>query len=261
MKTVLICHHDAPLDHDGLARWMASFSDLSGIVLLRETRQRVEQRIQREVKRVGRVRFADVLAFRLYYRAFLSAKDQRWQEDKLAELRARYPDVSGVPVLETADPNSAEVERFLREAAPDIVVARCKSILKEAIFSIPESGTYVMHPGICPEYRNAHGCFWALANGDRDKVGMTLLRIDKGVDTGPVYGYFRYPYDPASESHVVIQHRVVLDNLDAIREKLVLAASGRATPIETEGRPSATWGQPWLTSYLRWRTQAKRASA
>ena len=52
---------------------------------------------------------------------------------------------------------------------------------------------------------------------------MTLLRIDKGVDTGPVYGYFRYRYDPARESHVVIQHRVVLDNLDAIAGKLDFA--------------------------------------
>src|SRR5205823_4725689 len=151
--------------------------------------------------------------------------DQRWEEAKLAELRARYPRPSSLPMLETADPSSPEVERFIRERAPDIVVARCKSILKESIFSLPTKGTYVMHPGICPEYRNAHGCFWALANGEREKVGMTLLRIDKGVDTGPVYGYFHYAGDPATESHVVIQHRVVLDNLDALREKLLAAAS------------------------------------
>jgi hypothetical protein len=261
MKSVLICHHDAPLDHDGLARWMASFSELAGIVILRETRERVEQRVKRELKRVGKVRFADVLAFRLYYRAFLSTADQRWEAQKLDELRRRYPDVGSVPVLETSDPSSPEAERFIRERAPDIVIARCKSILKESIFSIATKGTYVMHPGICPEYRNAHGCFWALANGDRDKVGMTLLRIDKGVDTGPVYGYFRSEIDPATESHVVIQHRVVLDNLDAIRDKLLDAASGQAAPIDTRGRPSATWGQPWLTSYVRWRAEARRARA
>jgi len=36
-----------------------------------------------------------------------------------------------------------------------------------------------MHPGICPEYRNSHGCFWALANDDPERVGVTLLQIDK----------------------------------------------------------------------------------
>src|SRR5262245_4313760 len=109
-----------------------------------------------------------------------------------------------------------------------------------------------MHPGICPEYRNAHGCFWARANGDHQNVGMTLLRIDKGVDTGPVYGYFRVDSEP-SESHVVTQHRVVLDHLHAIRDRLQEIEAGTAQRISTDGRKSPTWAQPWLSAYLRMR--------
>jgi methionyl-tRNA formyltransferase len=118
-----------------------------------------------------------------------------------------------------------------------------------------------MHPGICPEYRNAHGCFWALANGDPDNVGMTLLRIDRGVDTGPVFGYFRVNPADRSESHIVLQHRTVLDHLDAIRDRLLQIAAGTASPIPTSGRPSAVWGQPWLTAYLRTRRGARRPPA
>jgi len=132
------------------------------------------------------------------------------------------------------------------------VIARCKTLLKEQVFAIPRLGTYVMHPGICPEYRNAHGCFWARANADADNVGMTLLKIDKGVDTGPVFGYFRVRPEPG-ESHVVTQHRVVFDHLDAIRDRLLAIAVGAAEPIATDGRPSAAWGQPWLSAYLRMR--------
>jgi len=43
------------------------------------------------------------------------------------------------------------------------------------------SAAFVLHPGICPEYRNAHGCFWALVNRDLARVGVTLLRADRGV--------------------------------------------------------------------------------
>ena len=118
---------------------------------------------------------------------------------------------------------------------PELIVARCKSLLKEQIFSIPRLGTFVMHPGICPEYRNAHGCFWALANGDRDNVGMTLLRIDRGVDTGPVFGYFRVKPEPRPESHVVVEHRVVLDHLDAIRDVL----------LDIERRPGRAHRHEW----------------
>src|SRR5678809_621983 len=83
----------------------------------------------------------------------------------------------------------------------------------------PRVGTFVLHPGICPEYRNAHGCFWALANRDLGNVGMSLLKIDAGVDTGPVYGYYRCDFDEKSETHVVIQERVVFDNLDELADK------------------------------------------
>ena len=114
-----------------------------------------------------------------------------------------------------------------------------------------------MHPGICPEYRNAHGCFWALANNDRERVGMTLLRIDRGVDTGPVLGHFYCKYDERSESHIVIQHRTVFDNLDAVAKRLIEIHEGRAVTMETSGRNSAAWGQPWLTRYFHWKLEAR----
>jgi methionyl-tRNA formyltransferase len=115
-----------------------------------------------------------------------------------------------------------------------------------------------MHPGICPQYRNAHGCFWALAERDLENVGMTLLKIDKGVDTGPVYGYFSYPYDECRESHIVIQHRVVFENLGRIREKFLEIEKATAVPIETTGRSSGVWGQPWLTRYFGWKWAARK---
>ena len=146
--------------------------------------------------------------------------------------------------------------KFLRDTRPDIVIARCKQLLKRKLIATARHGVFVMHPGICPEYRNAHGCFWALAERDLDRVGMTLLRIDAGIDTGPVYGYYRYPYDERNESYAVIQYRVVLENLDAVAARLREIVSGTAQPLDTQGRASAIWGQPWLSRYIKWRRAA-----
>jgi hypothetical protein len=260
MRTALICHHDAPLDGEGLARWLGSFSTFAGTVVIREPGGRLKKRIRREVARVGALRFLDVLAFRAYYALAHAAGDRRWEAHELARLRARYPVMPDAPAIDVASPNAAEAEAFLRTQQPDLVIARCKTLLKEQVFTIPALGTYVMHPGICPEYRNAHGCFWARANGDYGNVGMTLLRIDKGVDTGPVYGYFRVQAD-AAESHVITQHRAVHDHLDAIRDRLLAIAAGAASPIATDGRKSAAWGQPWLTAYVRMRARGDRGLA
>lgn len=260
MKTLLICHDGAELDQVVLARWLNSFSNLAGIVIIQEPKARMWRRVRREVKRIGIFRLLDVLAFRVYYRLFLAAKDRRWEQNLIRQKDLVYKEFPrDTSTLRTPSPNTAQTEAFIRELSPDLIVARCKVLLKESIFSIPPAGTFVMHPGICPEYRNAHGCFWALANRDLDKVGMTLLRIDKGVDTGPTFGYYTYKFDEAQESHVVIQHRVVLENLDALREKLLEIVHGAAVPLSTAGRPSAAWGQPWMTKYLQWKSSAKRA--
>lgn len=258
MRTLLICHENEPLSRFGMAGWLASFSDLVGIIELHEPKGRFMKRVQREVKRVGALRFLDVVAFRFYYRFLLAEQDREWEKKELARLTKLYPlPDEGTEVLQIGSPNAPEAEAFIREKAPDIMVARCKALLKESVFTIPTRGTYVMHPGVCPEYRNAHGCFWALANDDLKKVGMTLLKIDTGVDTGPVHEYYSYDFDEVNESHHVVQQRVVFENLDAMEKKFAEIQAGEATTIDTTGRPSGVWGQPWLSRYLSWKRKAK----
>ena len=257
MRTLLICHEGALLDQVAMANWLGSFSDLAGIVVLREKQQRKWQRISREIKRVGWWRFLDVSAFRLYYKLFLAPADARWEAGLIASLSKRYPLIDA-PLLVTDSPNSAAAETFIKTKAPDLVIARCKVILAKRIFTLPAKGTFVMHPGICPEYRNAHGCFWALVRGDFDRVGMTLLRVDEGVDTGNIFGYYSYPYDSRNESHIVVQNLVVWDNLPMIQQRLVALYDGTAKPIDVSGRESRAWGHPWLTRYLQWKRRARQ---
>jgi hypothetical protein len=260
-RVVLMCHERDRIDVEGLAAWLATSLKLVGIVLIRERPGRMLKRVRREIRRVGFPRFLDVVAFRFYYRIALAGGDAAWIDGEVARLRTIYPArFDDVPMLAVGDPNAVEAEDFIRRLRPDLMIARCKVILQPRIFEIPVNGTFVLHPGICPEYRNAHGCFWALARRDLDRVGMTLLRVDAGVDTGPIFLHAGYKFDEACESHVVIQYRVVLENLDDIAHRLTAVCRGAARPPSMEGRRSGTWGQPWLTAYLRWKRAARRAA-
>jgi hypothetical protein len=240
------------LNREGIARWLASFSDLVGIVVICEKRARKYRRIRNEINRVGIIRFAfDVLLFRLYYRLVLSKADANVEVDMLTKITELYPPIhKKIQIIEVSGPNLPEVETFISSNRPDIIVARCKMLINVSIFSIPKHGTYVMHPGICPEYRNSHGCFWALVNNEPELVGMTLLRIDSGVDTGPVFGYYTYKFNETIESYIIIQHKVVFENLDKLQQKFFEICSGIAKPLDVSGRSSNVWGQPWLSKYL-----------
>jgi hypothetical protein len=258
---VLICHEQDRLDTEGLASWLASTMRLAGLIIIRDPRNRLWRAARREVRRVGWLRFVDVIAFRAFARLRLARRDAAWKESELQRLRQRYPaDLESVPRIVVSSPNSDESRTFIERLRPDIAIARCKVILKRAIFEVPRAGTFVMHPGICPEYRNAHGCFWALARRDLHRVGMTLLRVDPGVDTGPVFLHGTYDFDEVAESHSVIQYRAVFENLDAIGAVLTSICRGEhVEPVNTDGRESAVWGQPRLTTYLRWKWNARRS--
>jgi len=259
---VLICHEAERLDRDGLASWLASTMKLAGLLIIRDGADRRWRAVRREMRRVGPWGLLDVVAFRALARLVHGRRDREWEEAQLDRLRKRYPaDLSQVPTLTVSSPNSVEARNFVETVQPDLAIARCKVLLDRAIYEIPRTGTFVLHPGICPEYRNAHGCFWALANRDISRVGMTLLRIDAGIDTGPVYLHGTCDYDERRDSHIVIQQRAVVENLDAIGHTLAALARGEdVEPINTEGRRSAVWGQPRLTHYLRWKLAARRTT-
>ena len=85
--------------------------------------------------------------------------------------------------------------------------------------------------------------------------------MNVGIDTGPIFGVFRYAFDERAESHIRIQQRVLLENFDAIRAVLLDVVAGRAVRLEVAGRPSRNWGQPWLSAYLRTQRAARKEAA
>ena len=259
MRAALICSEDSVFNRHVLPSFLSSFSELVAIVAIRDSKSTRRRRMKFEWRR-SRWRILDVLAFRAFYRLRLADRDRDWIQRRAESERANLPPEPTVPIHVTETPNSPETRAFLECAQPDFALAACKTLLKRDIFDVPRHGTFVVHPGICPEYRNSHGCFWALARRDLDRVGATLLQIDEGSDTGPIYAYYTTDYDEKAESHVVIQTRVVYDNLESIKQDLEAIIGGSTKPVDVSGRTSAAWGQPRLTDYLRWKRAARNGS-
>src|SRR5436305_174087 len=110
MRTLLICHADAALDREGMSRWLGSFSNCVGTIVIDEPRARMRRRIAREINRVGYLRFLDVLGFRALYALSGRARDRRWARQQLEALRHRFPDRPSAPELRVSSPNSEAAE-------------------------------------------------------------------------------------------------------------------------------------------------------
>ncbi len=116
-----------------------------------------------------------------------------------ALLRA-YPDLgelcrrAGVPCYRDApDRDLAPLLLAVREAQPDLIlIATYFRILPEELFALPRLGTFNLHPSLLPAYRGPQPLYWALRGGET-ATGVTLHRVDAGVDTGPVCAHQRVP--------------------------------------------------------------------
>ena len=81
---------------------------------------------------------------------------------------------------------SEESFNLVKELNPDlIVVAAYGYILPQRIIDIPRYKCINVHGSLLPEYRGAGPIQWSIINGE-EKTGVTVMIMDKGVDTGDI---------------------------------------------------------------------------
>jgi len=100
---------------------------------------------------------------------------------------------AGRPVLQ---PNSVKDDAFLYELSrltPDLgVVAAYGQILTNAALAIPRLGMINVHASILPAYRGAAPVHRAIINGEAE-TGVTIMRVVKALDAGPMLAVERLP--------------------------------------------------------------------
>ncbi|MEU7525161.1 formyltransferase family protein [Saccharothrix sp. NPDC042600] len=86
----------------------------------------------------------------------------------------------------TLPADATGVGRALVAAEADLlVVYGFNWILPPEVFGAPHLGAINIHTSALPDYRGPAPVLWAIRNGD-PTIGVTIHRIDEGVDTGPV---------------------------------------------------------------------------
>lgn len=100
-------------------------------------------------------------------------------------------------------------------------------LLPQEILDLPKHGFINLHFSLLPAWRGAAPVQRAIENGD-EHLGVTVFKLDSGMDTGPVYTCASFPRDPNFRS---------AEALDYLSEKGVNLISEALEKIEAGENP------------------------
>lgn len=134
-----------------------------------------------------------------------------------------------IPVFQPVKIKAPEAVKILREYEADIfVVAAFGQILSEEILAMPKYGCVNIHASLLPKYRGAGPIQWAIIDGEK-KTGVTIMQMDKGLDTGDMLLQKEVEIDKR-ETGDSLHDKLAAAGADLIVEALPQIEAGKLTP-------------------------------
>ncbi|PIY97110.1 MAG: methionyl-tRNA formyltransferase [Candidatus Kerfeldbacteria bacterium CG_4_10_14_0_8_um_filter_42_10] len=91
-----------------------------------------------------------------------------------------------VSVLQLEKIKGEEFEREFKKLNPDVaIIVAYGRIIPQNLLDIPQYGFLNIHASLLPKYRGASPIQYAILEGEKE-TGVTLMKIDQGLDTGPI---------------------------------------------------------------------------
>lgn len=98
-----------------------------------------------------------------------------------------------VPLLKPARLREPDAVAQVAELRPDLgVLADYGQIVPRSVLDLPSSGILNVHPSLLPRHRGATPVAATIAAGD-ERAGVTIIRMDDGIDTGPIVARQSWP--------------------------------------------------------------------
>jgi methionyl-tRNA formyltransferase len=134
-----------------------------------------------------------------------------------------------LPVLQPERARDPEFLTRLRELQPELVaVAAYGQILPKAVLELPCHGCVNVHTSLLPRYRGAAPIQWAILNDDAE-TGVTIMRMDEGLDTGDILAQQTTPIHP-DDTAQTLHDRLAQTGATLLLSAIIDWVEGRITP-------------------------------
>jgi methionyl-tRNA formyltransferase len=132
----------------------------------------------------------------------------------------------GLDVIQPTKLKTGEVAAFVRGKEADVgIVLAYGRILPDDVLAAPKKGCLNLHASLLPKYRGAAPINWCIVRGETE-TGISLMQMDAGLDTGPVYTRRAIPIGP-----------------DETAGELAARLAGLAATVVAEDVPRAVRGE------------------
>lgn len=132
-----------------------------------------------------------------------------------------------LPVMQP--PKISQIIDQLRELKPAaIVVVAYAQIIPESVLAIPPFGCVNVHASLLPKYRGASVIQAPIMNGD-ERSGVTIMVMDKTLDTGPLLRQAEYRLRP-DETSATLAESLSRLGAEALPNALADYLEGRIKP-------------------------------
>jgi len=214
----------------------------------------VEEKIPRttflrnRIRKVGLRNVVSQVAFMVIMQPLL-----KWRSARRVRqiISANGLDVTRIPLSSidrVSSINDVKTIDIIERTKPGVIVVNGTRIISKKVLSATSAPFINTHTGITPDYRGAHGGYWAFYNCEQEKAGVTVHLVDSGIDTGDVIGQTRiapteqdcfitYPY---------LQTVAALPLLSGAVDAVLLGT----LEVKKVGGNSAVWYHPGVFQYL-----------
>ncbi len=142
----------------------------------------------------------------------------------------------GLPVLQPATLKESAALEALAALAPDVLIVAAYGLLLPApVLALPRLGCINIHASLLPRWRGAAPVQRALLAGDAE-TGVAIMRMEAGLDTGPVYATRRVPIE-SRDTGGSLTLRLAGAGATLLIEALeaIVAGTSEAVPQEASG--------------------------
>jgi UDP-4-amino-4-deoxy-L-arabinose formyltransferase/UDP-glucuronic acid dehydrogenase (UDP-4-keto-hexauronic acid decarboxylating) len=135
-----------------------------------------------------------------------------------------------LPARRVREPQFADE---LARCDPDLLLnVHSLYLVPQAVLRVPRLGAYNLHPGLLPGCAGLNAPSWAIYHG-WEKHGVTLHRMEAGIDTGAIVFRQEFAVEPA-DTGLSLALRCAQKGVGLIRKLLDLVAAGDPVPSTTQ---------------------------